>query len=318
MKKFFIYCSLFQFTYSLATEVVRFGFFPNLTHLHALIAQNFAKDGTGWFEKYLPGIKIEWHRYNAGPAAMEAFIAGTLDVTYVGPSPASNVFVRSDGNIISILAGAVYGGSALVVRNDVVIEKNENLRGKIIATPQLGNTQDIALRKWLSDINLQVGYGKNDVKVMPMANPEQFILFVNKSIDAAWTVEPWCSRLVNDAGGKIYFRDNSSLTTILTARTKFVNENVEIINKIIKAHEDLTNWIKNNQNEACQRIQNEFIAQTKTNMPIEVIKNCINNIVLNTTVTKETMSEWINAAKSLNFIPKNKEIPSINNLFFQK
>jgi NitT/TauT family transport system substrate-binding protein len=136
-------------TASGAASVIRFGHFPNITHVQGLVAQQLSRKGEGWFEKRL-GVKIEWFNYNAGPSATEAIFAGALDVTYIGPSPTLNAYAKSNGAEMRVLAGAANGGSALVVRADSGIIKPEDFRGKKIASPQLGNTQDVQLRAWLA------------------------------------------------------------------------------------------------------------------------------------------------------------------------
>jgi hypothetical protein len=120
---------------------IRVGYFPNITHVHALLARNFERHGRSWFAPRLgPGIKVEWFAYNAGPSTMEAIFAESLDLTYVGPNPAINAYARSNGKEVRVIAGAVNGGSALVVQPDSGLAKAADFRGKRIATPQFGNT----------------------------------------------------------------------------------------------------------------------------------------------------------------------------------
>jgi NitT/TauT family transport system substrate-binding protein len=127
------------------TITLRIGHFPNITHAQAVIAQGLSRQGRGWFEQRLgPDVKIEWYVYNAGPSAMEAIFADSIDLTFVGPSPAINGFARAHGRDVRIIAGAVEGGSALVVQPDETLNVPADFRGKKIATPQLGNTQDVS------------------------------------------------------------------------------------------------------------------------------------------------------------------------------
>ena len=191
-----------------AESVIRFGHFPNVTHVQALVAHHLSRQGKGWFEERLgPGVKIEWYLYNAGPSAMEAVFARSIDVTYVGPSPAINAFAKSNGEEVRIVAGSANGGSALVIQPDSAIKTGADFRGKRIATPQLGNTQDVACRAWLSAQGLKITQTGGDAQVLPTPNPDQLSLFVQQKIDAAWTVEPWVSRLERDAGGKIFLEE---------------------------------------------------------------------------------------------------------------
>src|SRR4029453_10026893 len=152
-------------------------------------------------------IKIEWYVYNAGPSAMEAIFAKSIDVTYVGPNPAINAYVRSRAQEIRIVAGSVNGGSALVVPKGSPFKKAADFRGKKIATPQFGNTQDVAARAWLSAGGLKIAQAGGDAQVLPTANPDQLLLFRERQIDAVWTVEPWVSRLEIEADGEVLVDD---------------------------------------------------------------------------------------------------------------
>src|SRR3984957_1816251 len=147
-----------------AQTTIRVGAFPNITHAQPMIGK-----ANGWFEKAMgPNVKIEWHSFNAGPSAMEALFAGAIDLTYVGPNPAINGYVRSNGEALRIIAGATSGGAALVVRGDSGINSASDFRGKRIASPQMGNTQDVALRAWLRSQGLETRDKGGDVEVMPI------------------------------------------------------------------------------------------------------------------------------------------------------
>ncbi len=154
--------------------VIRFGHFPNITHAQGVIAHAFTRQSKGWFEKRLgPNVEIQWFTYNAGPSAMEAIFAGSLDITYVGPSPALNAYLKSNGEEIRVISGAANAGAALVVKADSPIKTPADFRGKKIATPQLGNTQDISCRAWLKAHGFNVTQTGGDVTVIPTANPDQ-------------------------------------------------------------------------------------------------------------------------------------------------
>src|SRR5207249_11268513 len=125
------------------------GHFPNITHAQGVIANALSRKGKGWFEERLdPKVEIQWFTYNAGPSAMEAIFAGSLDVTYVGPSPALNAYFKSNGEEIRVISGAANAGAALAVNADSSIKTPADFRGKKFATPQLGNTQDISRCAW--------------------------------------------------------------------------------------------------------------------------------------------------------------------------
>ncbi|MDE3084685.1 MAG: ABC transporter substrate-binding protein, partial [Verrucomicrobiota bacterium] len=152
MKKIFLFFIMSGFAMAARAEKVtlRVGYFPNITHAQGLIGSETTREGKGWFERRLgPDVTIQWYPFNAGPGAMEAIFAGSIDLTYVGPNPALNAYIRSDGDEIRVLAGAAEGGAALVVAGGGRIKTPTDFRGKTIATPQFGNTQDVAARAWL-------------------------------------------------------------------------------------------------------------------------------------------------------------------------
>src|SRR6201989_1383294 len=166
-------------------QTIRVGHFPNVTHVQALVAHNFSRQGKGWFEERLgAGTKIEWFVYNAGPSAMEAIFAQSIDLTYVGPGPALNAYNKSNGEEIRLIAGAANGGAALVVQPDQPRKAPTDFRGKKIATPQLGNTQDISCRAWLVSGGLKITQLGGDAQVLPTQNPDQISLFHQKKVDA--------------------------------------------------------------------------------------------------------------------------------------
>ena len=198
---------------------IRVGHFPNVTHVQALVAHALSRQGKGWFEERLgAGTKIDWFVYNAGPSAMEAIFANSIDLTYVGPSPAINAYAKSRGEEIRIVSGAANGGAALVVSGDSSLKSAADFRRKKIATPQLGNTQDVSCRAWLAAGGLRITQLGGDAQVLPTQNADQFAMFQQKRIDGVWTVEPWVSRLEMEAGGKVLVEETDSPTTVLASR----------------------------------------------------------------------------------------------------
>src|SRR6516164_4685230 len=226
------------------TTVIRIGHFPNITHVQGLVAHNLSRQGKGWFEARLgPGVEIQWFIYNAGPSAMEAIFARSIELTYVGPGPALNAYAKSQGEEIRIIAGAANGGAALVVQPEANFKAPIDLKGKKIATPQLGNTQDISCRAWLASGGLKITQLGGDAQVLPTQNPDQLSLFQQRKIDAVWTVEPWVSRLETEAGGKVLVEEPDTATTVLVSSVKFLNDDRELAKKFWQAHHELTDWI---------------------------------------------------------------------------
>src|ERR1700726_2051517 len=222
---------LITVTMSVATEktVVRVGHFPNITHVQGLVAHNLSRQGKGWFEARLgPGVEIQWFTYNAGPSAMEAIFAKSIELTYVGPGPALNAYAKSQGEEIRVIAGAANGGAALVVQPDANLKTPADFKGKKIATPQLGNTQDISCRAWLTSGGLRITQLGGDAQVLPTQNPDQLSLFQGKKIDAVWTVEPWLTRIEKEASGNVIVEEKETATTVLISSAKFLNQHRDL------------------------------------------------------------------------------------------
>ena len=218
--------------------VIRVGHFPNITHAQGVIAHGLSRAGKGWFEERLgPDVQIEWFVYNAGPTAMEAIFTKAIDITYVGPNPAINAHLKAKGDEIRIVAGACSGGAALVVQGDDRIKTDADFKGKKIATPQLGNTQDVAARAWLQSKGLRITMTGGDALVIPTANPDQLALFQKGDLDAVWTVEPWVTRLHLEAGAKVYldeaalWPEGKYVTTHLVSSVKFLQDQPALLKK---------------------------------------------------------------------------------------
>jgi sulfonate transport system substrate-binding protein len=243
-----------------AQDTVRVGHFPNITHAQGVIGQ-----ANGAIEKAL-GKKIDWKIFNAGPSAMEALSAGHLDIAYVGPNPAINAYIRSEGAALRIVAGASSGGASLVVHPKSNIQSDKDFAGKKITTPQLGNTQDVAAREWLTAHGHQLKDKGGTVTILPIPNPEQLILFQKGEIDAAWGPEPWPTRMIQEQGGKRYlderdlWPDKKFCTALVVVRKEFLDANPDLVKKFLAAHVELTNWIKANPAEA-QKVLNAEIGR---------------------------------------------------------
>jgi NitT/TauT family transport system substrate-binding protein len=216
---------------------LRLGYFPNLTHAPAILG---IADGS--FAKTLgTNVKLETKTFNAGPAAVEALFANAIDASYVGPNPAINAFQKSQGKAVRIIAGAASGGAALVVKPSIT--SADQLKGKKLATPQRGNTQDVALRAWLKSKGLTSNLeGGGDVQILPQENAQTLETFKSGQIDGAWVPEPWATRLVVEGGGKILV-DEATLwpggkypTTELVVRKEFLDAHRDVVKKLLEAH----------------------------------------------------------------------------------
>jgi NitT/TauT family transport system substrate-binding protein len=216
---------------------VRLGFFPNLTHAPALVGLQ-----EGLFKAALKplGVTVTPTAFNAGPDAITALFAGSLDIAYIGPNPTINAYAQSKGAAVKVIAGAASGGAALVVRPDVA--DAAGLKGRAIATPQLGNTQDVALRFWLQQQGLTSNTeGGGDVSITPQANAEGLAAYSAGRIDGAWVPEPWVSEYVK-AGAKVLVNekdlwpDGKFVTTNVIVRTEFLDQHPDIVKAFLEGH----------------------------------------------------------------------------------
>ncbi len=303
--------------------VIRVGHFPNVTHAQGVIGHALARQGRGFFERSLgPNVEVQWFVYNAGPSAMEGIFARTLDLSYVGPNPAINAHLRSGGEEIRIIAGACSGGAALVVQPDGRIKVDADFRGRKIGTPQLGNTQDVAARAWLQSKGLKVQLTGGDALVIPTANPDQLALFQKGDLDAVWTVEPWVSRLVLEAGGRIYF-DESSLwqgtggkyvTTHLVSSARFLREQPALAKSWIAAHIELTEWIRQHPDEAKKLFTDELKAETGRALPPGILDRAWARLELTYDPERVSLFKSANDAYRIGFWKKPPDLSRIYDL----
>jgi NitT/TauT family transport system substrate-binding protein len=290
-------------------QIIRIGHFPNVTHAQALVAHQSSRSGDGWFEQRLgDGVSIQWFVYNAGPAAMEAIFAGSIDLTYVGPSPAVNAYVRSNGNEIRVVAGAVTGGAALVVQSDDHFDGPADFRGKKVATPEFGNTQDIACRMWLTAQGFRVTQLGGDVQVIPTANPDQITLFQRRVIDGAWTVEPWVSRLELEAKGIVYLEQSDSITTVFVSSAKFLHEHRDLAAALVRAHTELTDWINQHPSEAKALVRAELTEEMKHEFSRQIIDKAWPRLRFTTEISRAPFEDFLAHAKKVGFLYNSADL----------
>ncbi len=254
--------------------ILRVGFFPNITHAPALVGyiETQTKGAAGWFETRM-GAKIEWYPFNAGPSAIEALFTGAIDATYVGPSPVINGYTRSKGTDIRVLTGAARGGAALIVRKDSPLKSAANFRGRKIATPQLGGTQDVTARAWLVAGGLTITQRGGDAFVIPTSNPDQLDLFKRGDLDAVWTVEPWVSRLEMEADAQILVEQKDVLTTLVATSVKSLAKKSELLKKFTAAHEELTAKVAADPAWAKPAVSAALKKATSKNIPAALLEH---------------------------------------------
>jgi NitT/TauT family transport system substrate-binding protein len=295
-------CVLTQIASSEDKVVIRFGHFPNITHAQGVIAHALSRQGKGWFEQRLgPNVEIQWFTYNAGPSAMEGIFAGSLDLTYVGQGPALNAHFKSNGEEVRVIAGAANAGAALVVNSDSPIKTAADFRGKKIATPQLGNTQDISCRAWLKGQGFKVTQLGGDVIVLPTNNPDQLALLQKGGVDAVWTVEPWVTRLEREAKARIFLEDKDVITTWLVSSAKFLNGQREAVKKIVAANAELTDWMQANPEEAQKLLIEELKAETRTAFAPDEVAQAWKRITFTTAVPAGLVAKAVQDGKDAGF-----------------
>lgn len=294
---------------------IRVGAFPNITHAQAMVGK-----ANGWFDRTMgPKVKIQWTSFNAGPSAIEALFAGAIDMTYVGPNPAINGYVRSNGEALRVVAGAASGGASLVVRNDAGISKPEDFHGKRVASPQFGNTQDVALRNWLKRNGLTTNDKGGDVRIVPMANPDQLTLFLKKDLDAAWAPEPWATRLIHEGNGRLFVDERSLwpngqfVIGLLVVNTKFLKAHPDLVKNWIRAHIELTDWINTHQPEAKKLLNQQIQRETNKALPADVLDEAYSRLQ----ITYDPLHTALNTAAQQAFEDGflGRQIPDLSNLY---
>jgi len=315
MKLFFLLLLLvFGAASSRAEKItVRVGYFPNVTHAQGVVGSNSTREKHGWFEERLgPDVTIQWFPFNAGPSAMEAIFAGSIDLTYVGPNPALNAYIRSGGDEIRVLAGAALGGAGLVVAGDGRIATPGQFKGRRLGTPQLGNTQDVAARAWLRKQGFKVTETGGDVLVLPTANPDQLALFQAGRLDAVWTVEPWVSRLELEAGGTVFLEQTEAVTTVLVTRVKFLKEHPALVARFKAAHGELTAWLNAHPDEARAQVRAGLSAETRREMSIALATSAWKRLTFSDQVTQEQFQLLVADAQGAGFL---RDVIPLDRLF---
>jgi len=299
-------------------KTLRIGYFPNINHAQAVIGL-----GKGDFQKALgANVKVETFAFNAGPSAIESLLANRIDVSYIGPNPAINGYVVSDGKGVKVIAGATSAGASFLVRNDSGINSVKDLGGKKFASPQLGNTQDVALRKYLQDNGFKTTENGGNVTVVPVANADILTLFLKKDIDGAWVPEPWATRLLNEATGKIFVDERDLwppegkfVTANIIVRPDYLNENPDIIQKLLAAHVNETQWINSNKKEAIKEFNIQLKKLTGQNIPEDVLSEALTRLEFTYDPIKLSLFQSTNDAYDLGFLAKGKARPNLVGIY---
>jgi NitT/TauT family transport system substrate-binding protein len=273
--------------------VVRIGFFANVTHAPALVAQQLRL-----FETFLgkDGTKVEYTAFNAGPAVIEAMKGGAIDVSYIGPNPSISGYTSTGGTLLRVVSGVTSGGAQLVVKPSIT--SAAQLKGRKIATPQLGNTQDVALRSWLKDQGFKTSTtGAGDVTITPTENATTLNLFKQGEIDGAWLPEPWASRLVLEAGAKVLLDEKELwpngefVTTNIIAAQPFLNRYPGTVRSILQANNSAIKYIASNVTKSKDVVQAQITKWVGRPLPDAVITRSWGNLTFTWNPLPKTLAK---------------------------
>ena len=254
---------------------------------------------------------IETKIFDNGPPVIESIFAGSIDIAYVGPGPAINGFLKSEKQDVKILAGAASGGASFVVHPDSKINSAEDFFGKRIAAPQIGNTQDVSLRHYLSENGLKPAEKGGSVVVLNIANPDIYTLFVKGEIDGAWVPEPWATILIQELNGKrLFFEEDlwpekKFATVLLIGRTTYIEEHPKIIENWIASHDQTVLWINENPKES-EIIFNQFMKKTfGQSLPEQIISESLTNLEITSDPLDESIYIFAERADSLGYLGRH-------------
>src|ERR687896_394602 len=306
---------------------LRIGYFPNLNHAQAVIG--LQQDGD--FQKILntnsnnttKDVRVESFVFNAGPSAIEALFGGQIDVAYVGPNPAINGYLASNGQDLRVISGAASGGASFVIRNDSGIKSVNDLGGKKFASPQLGNTQDVSLRKFLVDNGFNTADNGGNVTVVPVTPADILTLMLKKEIDGAWVPEPWATRLVKEANGRIFVDerelwppDGRFVTANIIARTDYLNENPDIVKQFLQAHINKTIWLNENKDqEAITAFNGALKKITGKTIPDDEIRDALTRLEFTFDPVEESLFKIADNAYELGYLDNGRSKSDLSNIF---
>ena len=309
------------------SRTLRIGYFPNLNHAQAVIGLQQGGD----FQKILninsnnttKNVEVESYVFNAGPSAIEALFGGQIDVAYVGPNPAINGYLASNGQGLRVISGAASGGASFVIRNDSGIKSVNDLGGKKFASPQLGNTQDVSLRKFLVDNGFNTADNGGNVTVVPVTPADILTLMLKKEIDGAWVPEPWATRLVKEANGILFVDerglwppDGRFVTANIIARTDYLNENPDIVKQFLQAHINKTIWLNENKDqEAITAFNGALKKITGKTIPDDEIRDALTRLEFTFDPVEESLFKIADNAYELGYLDNGGSRSDLSNIF---
>ncbi len=301
---------------ALEKKVLRVGYFPNINHAQAVIGF-----GNGDFQEIIgDNVQVKTQIFSAGPSAIEAMLASHIDVAYIGPNPAINGYVVSDGELLRIVAGATSGGAVFVVRNDAGIDGPEDFANKKFASPQLGNTQDVALRQYLASNGYETRENGGNVDVLPAKNSDIVTLMLKKDIHGAWVPEPWGAKLVKEGNSRIFLDERDLwpngdfVTANVIVRTDYLEKNPDVIRKLLEAHVEETKWINDNPEEAMRIFNAELKKIAGTSIPEDEYQAGMSRMTVTYDPIKSSLFKSAVDAYSIGYLEEEPDLSEIYDL----
>ena len=294
---------------------LRLGHFPTLTHAQALYAR-----ATGRLESATPEITVEWSAFHAGPSAIEALFGGAIDAAFIGPNPALNGFVRSRGEKVVVVAGAASGGAGLVLRGASGIRGERDFDGKIIATPQLGNTQDVSAREWFRRQGYRFRDRGGSLTLIPLSNADQITLFRRGQLDGAWTVEPWLSRLEIEAGGTLFLDERvlwpagRYATTVLVVDRAYLAAHPDRVETLVRVLVEVTLTVNADRRAAARVLNAELRRQTGQSLAEEVVDRALGRLELTWDPILSSFRRYAEAAHAAGFLKQVPDLRGVSDL----
>ncbi|MGI0037268.1 MAG: ABC transporter substrate-binding protein [Nitrososphaera sp.] len=285
------------------SKLIRIGYFPNVNHAQAVIGL-----GRGDYHNALSGIEVRTQIFNAGPSVVEAMLAKQIDVAYIGPNPAINGYFVSDGELLRVISGSASGGAVFVVRNDAGIQSTSDFDGKKFSSPQLGNTQDVALRKYLLENGFDMKENGGTVEVLPAKTSDIVTLMLKKEIDGAWVPEPWGAKLVKEANARIFLDERTLwpngefVTAHVIVRTDYLESNPETVKRFLRAHIEQTEWINENQEQAVIAFNEELKKITGKTIPEDELVEGLSRMELTYDPVQESLYQSAEDAVEIGFL----------------
>jgi NitT/TauT family transport system substrate-binding protein len=281
-----------------APRIVRLGYFANVTHAQAVLGV-----ASGDYAAAAAPSKLTTRTYNAGPALIESLFAGEIDIGYIGPGPALNAHLKSRGQGVRIVAGSACDGVAVIARQGSGIRTLQDLRAKRIATPQMGNTQDLSARHYMIHT-----LGQPDANnILPVPNAELAAMMSRGRIDAAWAVEPWASRLVAEAGGVLIAEESDlweggtfGLTVVIASR-EFVEREPELLKRLLGAHVDWTRRLAEDSVPHAPAMADAIERLTGKRLSPELLRNAMERVRFDFSVPTESLETFARWSTELGF-----------------